>query len=124
MYILSKCDSVCVCVCICSQAIAACMATFLVDVLTAGNRLNAKVSSAVEKVQPFTRPDILQKKGKSKKKVQPVHVWTLANCNLYNEIYQSMEVHVNGVVHNKAIFTLYFYGYKISVPDYYFVCVE
>lgn len=52
-----------------SQAIAACMATFLVDVLTAGNRLNAKVSSVVEKVQPFTRPDLLQKKGKSKKKV-------------------------------------------------------
>ncbi len=45
------------------------MATFLVDVLTAGNRLNAKVSSVVEKVQPFTRPDLLQKKGKSKKKV-------------------------------------------------------
>jgi len=44
------------------------MATFLVDVLTAGNRLNAKGSSVVEKVQPFTRPDVLQKKGKSKKK--------------------------------------------------------
>lgn len=63
----------CVCVCARSQAIAACMATFLMDVLTAGNRLNAKVSSVVEKVQPFTRPDVLQKKGKSKKKVSELY---------------------------------------------------
>ena len=69
MFCLYNCSDDSLCCCVCSQATAACLATFLVDVLTAGNRLNAKVSSVVEKVQPFTRPDVLQKKGKSKKKV-------------------------------------------------------
>ena len=116
---INKCDSVCVCVCVCARVcVCVCVCVFAVrllllawlcswwTLLTAGNRLNAKVSTAVEKVQPFTRPEILQKKGKVKKKVQPMHVWTLTNCNLYNVIL-SMEVQVNTVVHNKPIFILY-----------------
>lgn len=66
----------------CSQAIAACLATYLADVLTAGNRLGTKVSSLVDKVQPFTRADILLKKGKSRRKVicrTSIHVCSIDN---------------------------------------------
>jgi hypothetical protein len=37
--------------------------------LTAGNKPGTKLPSVLEKIQPFTRGDILQKKGKQKKKV-------------------------------------------------------
>ena len=51
-----------------SQAIAACMATFIMDLLTA-NKASGKVPAILDKVQSFTKPDILLKKGTKKKKV-------------------------------------------------------
>lgn len=52
-----------------SQAIAGCMATYLLEVLTSGSKVGSKLPSILEKIQPFTRGDILLKKGKPKKKV-------------------------------------------------------
>ena len=49
-----------------SQAIAACLATFMLDVVNTGSRTSVKPPSILEKVQSFTNQ---QKKTKNKRKV-------------------------------------------------------
>lgn len=52
-----------------SQAIAACMATFVLDLLTA-NKGVGKIPNIMEQVQSFTKSDAALKKSAKKKKVR------------------------------------------------------
>jgi len=49
---------------LCSQAIAACMATFILDLLSAKG--GSKQHPILDRVQSFTKPDLLQKKATKK----------------------------------------------------------
>ena len=57
------------------------MATFMMDLLTT-NKASGKVPAILDKVQSFTKPDILLKKGTKKKKVV-VSYYSVAQLILY-----------------------------------------